>query len=81
MSRRRPGRPRENPTPAKLGIRFKPELFTRMDHHLEQEEPQTTQRAFIERAVERELDDPKPPEGVTDGQHHAGDGTAVTNGA
>jgi hypothetical protein len=67
VERKRPGRPRQHPTPKKLGIRFHPDLFTRLDEHLVNSEPETTQRAFIERAVERELDDPKPPEGDTDG--------------
>lgn len=49
-----------------------------MDLYLEQEEPNTTQRSFIERAVGRELDDPHPPEGVTDGDAaDAGAGTGA----
>jgi len=72
-TRRRPGRPREHPTPKKLGIRFHPELFKRLDAHLLESEPQTTQRSFIERAVKRELDDPRPPEGASNGSdHHTG---------
>ena len=76
MTRRRPGRPREHPTPKKLGIRFHPDLFKRMDSYLLKREPQTTQRSFIERAVARELDDPHPPEGASsNGKHHSGDTT------
>ncbi len=70
---RRPGRPRLHPTPKKLGIRFDPSLFKRMDSYLRRREPETTQRSFIERAVARELDDPNPPEGASsNGKHHEG---------
>jgi hypothetical protein len=72
---RKPGRPRIHPSPVKLGIRFRPSLFARMDRWLKGEEPDTTQRAFIERSVESELDQCEangpPPNTTLEGdQHH-----------
>ena len=77
---RKPGRPRIHPTPVKLGIRFRPVLFKRMDAWLKKREPDLSQRAFIERSVENELDrcesdgppSNTPPEGA---QHHEHSGT------
>jgi hypothetical protein len=78
---RKPGRPRIHPSPIKLGIRFRPELFKRMDVWLKKREPDVTQRAFIERSVENELDQCEsngPPSNTPpEGAHH---GSTSTNG-
>lgn len=54
-TKRRPGRPRENPTPAMLTIRTTPELYEEMMAEVEQEGPEATQRGFIEEAIKREV--------------------------
>lgn len=75
-ARKRPGRPRETPRPHRIGpIKITPALGERLDKQLAREAT-TTQRAFIERAIGRELDDPRPPE--ENDEHHDG---STTRGA
>lgn len=57
------GRPRlSTHPPRKLATRVRPELYERMDAQVASEGQGATQRAFVERAIERELADPQPKE-------------------